>query len=120
MMSLVLVSGCEVRTGVNPDSLIPVPREVSVNSGRTIRICGIKEVTDTGLQLPEEGYSISIKGRKAVLTARDSKGLAHARATLAQLAGLRPEEVSDVRIGQPSPSGASCTIRDAISVKWRR
>ena len=97
MMSLVLVSGCEVRTGVNPDSLIPVPREVSVNSGRTIRICGIKEVTDTGLQLPEEGYSISVKGRKAVLTARDSKGLAHARATLAQLAGLRPEEVSDVR-----------------------
>lgn len=60
---------------------------------RTSRINGIKEVVDTTLQLPEEGYILETSGRKAVLKARSRQGLIYARATLAQLAGLEPSEM---------------------------
>ena len=73
--------------------LIPTPKQVTVMGERTSRINGIKEVVDTTLQLPEEGYILETSGRKAVLKARSSQGLIYARATLAQLAGLEPSEM---------------------------
>lgn len=96
-LAFVLACSCNAPSGVSPEDLIPAPREILSDSGRTVRICGTDEVMDTTLQIPEDGYTISIKGRKAVLTARNSQGLAHARATLAQLAGLGPEEMTDSR-----------------------
>ena len=73
--------------------LIPTPKQVTVMGERTSRINGIKEVVDTTLQLPEEGYILETSGRKAVLKARSRQGLIYARATLAQLAGLEPSEM---------------------------
>ena len=75
--------------------LIPTPKQVTVIGERTSRINGIKEVVDTTLQLPEEGYILETSGRKAVLKARSRQGLIYARATLAQLAGLEPSEMMD-------------------------
>lgn len=76
-------------------TLIPTPKQMTVKSERTSRINGIKEVLDTTLCLPEEGYILETSGRKAVLKARSRQGLVHARATLAQLAGLKPAEIMD-------------------------
>lgn len=73
--------------------LIPTPKQVTVMGERTSRINGVKEVVDTTLQLPEEGYILETSGRKAVLKARSRQGLIYARATLAQLAGLEPSEM---------------------------
>ena len=73
--------------------LIPAPKQVTVNSTRTLRISGIKEILDTTLNLPEEGYILETSGRKVVLKACSRQGLVHARATLAQLAGLKPSEM---------------------------
>ena len=73
--------------------LIPTPKQVTVLGEHTSRINGVKEVVDTTLQLPEEGYILETSGRKAVLKARSSQGLIYARATLAQLAGLEPSEM---------------------------
>ena len=73
--------------------LIPTPKQVTVLGERTSRINGVKEVVDTTLQLPEEGYILETSGRKAVLKARSRQGLIYARATLAQLAGLEPSEM---------------------------
>ena len=73
--------------------LIPTPKQVTVLGDHTSRINGVKEVVDTTLQLPEEGYILETSGRKAVLKARSRQGLIYARATLAQLAGLEPSEM---------------------------
>ena len=73
--------------------LIPTPKQVTVLGEHTSRINGVKEVVDTTLQLPEEGYVLETSGRKAVLKARSRQGLIYARATLAQLAGLEPSEM---------------------------
>lgn len=78
-------------------TLIPTPKQMTVKSERTSRINGIKEVLDTTLRLPEEGYILETSGHKAVLKARTRQGLVHARATLAQLAGLKPSEMMDDR-----------------------
>lgn len=75
------------------ETLIPAPKQVIVNNNRTVRISCIKEILDTTLNLPEEGYILETSGRKAVLKARSNQGLVHARATLAQLAGLMPSEM---------------------------
>ena len=73
--------------------LVPTPKQVTVMGERTSRINGVKEVVDTTLQLPEEGYILETSGRKAVVKARSRQGLIYARATLAQLAGLEPSEM---------------------------
>ena len=75
------------------ETLIPAPKQVTVKGERTIRLSAIKEILDTTLKLPEEGYILETSGRKAVLKARSIQGLAYARATLAQLAGLKPSEM---------------------------
>ena len=77
------------------ETLIPAPKQVTIKDSRTIRINGIKEILDTTLNLPEEGYILETSGNKAVLKARTRQGLVHARATLAQLAGLKPSEMMD-------------------------
>lgn len=90
-------SGCSPTSGVSPEDLIPTPAELSYDSDARIRISGISEMTDSSLQIPEDGYILTTEGRKVLLKAHDAQGLAHARATLAQLAGVKPEEMADDR-----------------------
>ena len=89
------ISSCSTSTGVSPEDLIPAPVEISANTGRTVRINGITEVLDATLRIPEEGYILKVDGRKVEMRAKNTQGLAHARATLAQLAGVKPEEMMD-------------------------
>lgn len=95
--SIAALTGCSRTTGICPENLIPAPREVSFNSSGTVRISGVKEVMDTTLQMPEEGYTLTLDGRKVEMKARSRQGLAHARATLAQLAGVNPEDMMDLK-----------------------
>ena len=90
---IVLTCSCESRTGVPADTIIPTPKEVTVNSESLVRINSIVEIVDPALQLPEGSYTLSTKGKKAILRAASRQGLVHARATLAQLSGVTPEEM---------------------------
>lgn len=94
LTALFLGTGCADKSNINESFLIPTPVEVIRNSTQTIRINRIKEVVDTSLGLPHHGYTLRIKGNKAIIKAQDSQGLAYARATLAQLAGVKPEEMA--------------------------
>lgn len=76
-------------------TLIPQVREMDITNGKLINIRCIKERLDMNAGYAPEEYSISVKGRKVILTAGDHAGLIHARATLAQLAGLGPEDFMD-------------------------
>jgi N-acetyl-beta-hexosaminidase len=66
--------------------VIPSPVEMTVKGKKTVRIENIDAATDPSLNLPEEGYTIDIKGSTAILRACSEQGLVWARATLAQLA----------------------------------
>ena len=88
-------AGCDRRTGVAPEALIPQPKEITINSEKTIRLEGITEIIDSIAGLPEEGYTISMNGRTAEIKASDYQGVMRAKATLAQLAGLTPDRFTD-------------------------
>lgn len=79
--------------GVDPENIIPTPREISYISDETIRISSITEIIDSSLLIAEDGYILTSKGRKAILRARSRQGLIYARATLAQLCEVKPEEM---------------------------
>lgn len=88
-------TGCSENQVFNESALIPTPVEINRNSDKTIRINGIVEILDSTFWIPQHGYSLEIVNHKAILKARENQGLAHARATLAQLAGVKPEEMSE-------------------------
>ena len=88
-------TGCSENQVFNESALIPTPVEINRNSDKTIRINGIVEILDSTFKIPQHGYSLEIVDHKAILKASENQGLAHARATLAQLAGVKPEEMSE-------------------------
>lgn len=73
------------------ERLIPTPDRIELKSCRNIRLSGIRESIDSTLS--DEEYRLETIGRKAVLTAGSKQGLAHARATLAQLSGVCPAKM---------------------------
>lgn len=77
--------------------VIPTPVEMTIKSGRLITVRDVESSVDPSMDLPEEGYTIEIKGKKAILKARSEQGLVWAEATLKQ---LRDSEgnVPDVKI----------------------
>lgn len=90
----IVISSCAPRQGVSPENLVPAPKEITY-SNQTVRICRVKEVLDTTIQIPEEGYFLTVDGRVATMTAKTHQGMIRARATLAQLAGVKPEKMMD-------------------------
>ena len=93
LSAAIVISSCTTTTEINPGLLIPTPMEIQKNSEKTIRLKDFSEVLDTTLQIPEEGYVLKVEGREAVLSAKSIQGLAHARATLAQLSGIKPGDL---------------------------
>lgn len=87
--------GCSQKQGIDESFLIPTPVEIIRNSDLTVRINGITEIIDSTLELPKQGYSLEVNDKKVIIKATDRQGLIHARATLAQLSGIRPEEMTD-------------------------
>lgn len=87
--------GCSKKQGIDESFLIPTPVEIIRNSDLTVRINGITEIIDSTLELPKQGYSLEVNDKKVIIKATDRQGLVHARATLAQLAGVKPEEMSE-------------------------
>ena len=94
---IALACGCTRHIGNNPDILIPMPQEIISDGTETVRINDVEEAVDTTLDIPEEGYVLTIGNGRASVLARDFQGLVHARATLAQLAGLAPHEFIDTK-----------------------
>ena len=85
--------------------LIPEPVNMQLNEYKTFKIKKIVEVIDTICGLEPEAYTIATKNGKVTLTAADIAGMVHARATLAQLVGVGPEEFmyDDVFKGKVAP-----------------
>ena len=65
--------------------LIPTPVEVSYKGKKKVKIEQVDAKVDASLNLPEEGYTLEIKGTTAVLRAKTAQGLVWANTTLAQL-----------------------------------
>ncbi|MBQ5690975.1 MAG: hypothetical protein IIV24_05735, partial [Alistipes sp.] len=59
--------------------------EVSYKGKKRVKVESVDAKVDTSLNLPEEGYTLEIKGTTAVLRAKSAQGLVWAKATLAQL-----------------------------------
>ena len=75
---------CDITAAQN---LIPMPREISADTTKHIRLTAIDAKVNPRLHLPAEGYTLTISGSKAVLRAKDARGLVWAKATLRQLKG---------------------------------
>lgn len=74
--------------------IIPAPKEMTVVREGKVRITAARERIDRKADLPDEGYTILVRGGRAVLTARTEQGMVWARQTLAQLRdedGLCPQ-----------------------------
>ena len=77
-------------------NIVPTPRLIRTDETKEVRIKQIVELIDgSTLSLPEEGYVLECKGGKIILKARSRKGIAHARASLAQLCGVGPADMMD-------------------------
>ena len=82
LCSLVMVCCTGVLTA---QELIPTPVEVSYKGKKKVKIEQVDAKVDASLNLPDEGYTLEIKGTTAVLRAKTAQGLVWANATLAQL-----------------------------------
>ena len=74
--------------------LIPAPKSISYRSKQKVEVTKVNAKVNRHLSLPDEGYTLVIKGNKATLRAKTEQGLVWAKATLAQLKdaeGLYPE-----------------------------
>ena len=65
--------------------VIPTPVEMSCKSNKKVVLTHIEERIDASSNLPDEGYTIEIKGSTAHLRAKTAQGMVWAKATLAQL-----------------------------------
>ena len=71
--------------GVMAQVLIPTPVEMTQKGDQKVKITRVDAAVDSSLKLPEEGYTLEIKGNSAILRAKTEQGLVWAKATLAQL-----------------------------------
>ena len=65
--------------------VIPTPVEMTQKGDQKVKITRVDAAVDPLLKLPEEGYTLEIKGTSAILHAKTEQGLVWAKATLAQL-----------------------------------
>ncbi len=70
---------------ITAQELIPTPVEVSYKGNKRVAIEVIDAKVDATLNLPQEGYTLEIKGTTAVLRAKTAQGLVWAKVTLEQL-----------------------------------
>lgn len=66
-------------------NVIPAPQEIKAFGKGTVLVKRVDAKVDASLNLPDEGYTLTIKGSTAQLRARTQQGLLWARQTLRQL-----------------------------------
>ena len=74
--------------------IIPAPKEMKVERDGRVKVTAVQERIDPRMKLPNEGYTLRVRGAKALIRAKDERGLVWARQTLRQLKdedGLCPE-----------------------------
>lgn len=74
-----------ISAGLDAQTVIPSPVEMTVKGKKLVMIERTDEAVDPSLALPEEGYTLEIKGNTAVLRAKTEQGLVWANQTLKQL-----------------------------------
>ena len=74
-------------------NIVPTPRIIREDESKEIRIKRIVGIVDPNFNLKDEGYVVECKGAKVILKACSEKGIAHARASLAQLCGVGPADM---------------------------
>ncbi|MBW9278169.1 family 20 glycosylhydrolase [Bacteroides fragilis] len=65
--------------------IIPAPKEIRTLKENRVKIEAIDARVSSGMNLPSEGYTLKIKGEKAIIRAKDERGLVWAKSTLSQL-----------------------------------
>ena len=76
---------CFIIHSVLAQNLIPAPKQLTYTSKNRVTVTTIDAKVKSSSSLPAEGYTLQIKGRKAILRAKTQQGLVWAKATLAQL-----------------------------------
>lgn len=74
-----------VTLGAGAQNIIPAPKEIHTLKDNKVKIEAVDARIASGMKLPSEGYTLKIKGGKAVIRAKDERGLVWAQSTLAQL-----------------------------------
>ena len=73
--------------------LIPEPSSIILSGDKEYRLKSISETILARSGMSSESYSLVIRKGKAEISAPDRAGIVHGRATLAQLAGVCPEDI---------------------------
>lgn len=98
--------------------LIPEPADMQINEHKIFKIKKVIEVIDTACGLEPEAYTICTHKGKVTLTATDRAGIVHARATLAQIVGVKPEEfMSDDAFKVKTVHEISVTDKPAFPIR---
>lgn len=82
---LIAILGVVIPGNLAAQQLIPAPKQLVRHSQKYVQVRTIDARLHSRADLPEEGYTLSIRGKKARLRARTAQGLVWARATLQQL-----------------------------------
>ena len=77
-----VLAGC---VSAYAQQLVPAPKEMKIIGTEKVSVKTVDAKVDARLRLPDEGYTLDIKGSTAVLRAKTARGLVWARATLRQL-----------------------------------
>ena len=83
---------CRSELSEREQMMIPEPRSMHVNARKTFTIKKLIEAVDPASDLKSEEYTITARKGKVQLKAKDRAGIVHARATLAQITGVGPED----------------------------
>ena len=82
---LIAILGVVIPGNLAAQQLIPAPKQLVRHSQKYVQVRTIDARLHSRADLPDEGYTLSIRGTKARLRARTAQGLVWARATLQQL-----------------------------------
>ena len=82
LCSLVMVCSVGILAA---QELIPTPVSISYKGNKKVKLEQVDAKVDASLNLPDEGYTLEIKGTTAVLRAKTAQGLVWANVTLEQL-----------------------------------
>ena len=89
---LIAILGVVIPGNLAAQQLIPAPKQLVRHSQKYVQVRTIDARLHSRADLPDEGYTLSIRGTKARLRARTAQGLVWARATLQQL--RRPDGIT--------------------------
>lgn len=88
-------------SAINGQVLIPSPVSQKLLGGK-VKVERVEAKIDKSFHLPAEGYSLKVKGNKAIIRAKDAQGMVWAKATLRQLEDEKGMSVQTSIIDYPA------------------